>query len=96
METINVNGEEYVKKGDYYNDSPHVCVIADRGWIFEGYKVDDSACELQEAHVVRRWDNGLGIGGIAKEEHKDDYTLDHIGCIRINPRAIIAEIPLEW
>lgn len=96
MESININGKEYVEKTDAYKDSEHVCVIADRGWIFEGYKQDDTGCKLSNAHVVRRWDNGLGIGGIAKDEHKDDYTLDEIGCIEINTKAIIAIIPLEW
>lgn len=96
METININGKEYVEKGEAYKDSEHVCVIADRGWIFEGYKMDDSACKLTNAHVVRRWDNGLGIGALAKAEHKDDYTLDEIGNIEVNPKAVIAIIPLEW
>lgn len=96
METMNINGKEYVEKTEVYKESEHVCVIADRGWIFEGYKQDDAGCKLSGAHVVRRWDNGLGIGGLAKAEHKDDYTLDEIGCIEINHRAIIAIIPLEW
>lgn len=95
METININGKEYVEKTDEYRDSEHVCVIADRGWIFEGYRAD-SSYQLTNASVVRRWDNGLGIGGIAKAEHKGDYTLDFIGCIEINSKAVIALIPLEW
>lgn len=95
MASININGTEYVEKTEAYRDSEHVCVIADRGWIFEGYRTGESY-QLTDAHVVRRWDNGLGIGGIAKAEHKDDYTLDAIGCIEINPRAVIAMIPLEW
>lgn len=92
METININGEEYVKKS---KDSEHVCVIADRGWIFEGYKQGDSY-KLSNAHVVRRWNNGLGIGGLAKPEHKDEYVLDEIGSIEISTRAVIAVIQLEW
>lgn len=96
METININGKDYVEKTDAYKDSEHVCVIADRGWIFEGYRTD-SSYQLTNASVVRRWDNGLGIGGIAKAEHKDDYTLDAVGSIEINPKAVIALIPItEW
>lgn len=96
METININGKEYIEKPEDYNDSNHVCVIADRGWIFEGYQDQEDLNRLTNAHVVRKWSNGLGIGGIAKPEHKDDYTLDYIGCIDINRRAVIAVIPLEW
>ena len=45
---------------------------------------------------MRKWTNGLGIGALADNEHKDDYTLDAIGDLRIAPRAIIAEFPLGW
>ena len=95
MESININGNEYVEKTEDYKDSEHICVIADRGWIFEGYRTGENY-QLTEAHVVRHWGNGLGIGGIAKAKHKDDYVLDEIGCIEINPKAVIAIIPLEW
>lgn len=99
METINVNGTEYVKRSEIeYAGSDHVCVIADRGWIFEGRRVpcDGDNVRLADASVVRKWSNGLGIGGLAKAEHKDGYTLDHIGGIEVVARAVIAIIPLEW
>lgn len=96
METINLNGKEYVEKAGEYNESEHVCVIADRGWIFEGYRDKDHPTRLTNAHVVRKWDNGLGIGGIAKADRKDEYTLDELGCVDVNARAVIAVIPLEW
>lgn len=75
-------------------DMEHVCVIADRGWIFEGWK--DSDGTLHESSVVRSWLNGRGIGGLANPDYKDEYTLDYIGDIRIAPHAVIAEIPLGW
>lgn len=101
MDTININGEEYVKASDVaqeeWEDCDHVCVIADRGWIFEGYRdLAEPGFKLNRAHVVRRWNNGLGIGAIAKREHKDDYTLDELGRVDILERAVIAIIPLEW
>lgn len=101
MENININGEEYVKASDVeqaaWEDCNHVCVIADRGWIFEGYRdLAEPGCKLNNAHVVRRWDNGLGIGGLAKREHKDEYALDGLGRIDVAERAVIAVIPLEW
>lgn len=98
METININGTEYVKVSEMQNvgDCEHVCIIADRGWIFEGYRTPERPYELRRAHVVRKWSNGLGIGGLASPEHKDEYTLDELGAVQISPRAVIAEIPLEW
>ena len=99
MEIININGTEYVKKGEAvkYTDAEHVCIIADRGWIFEGYRVEGGeGVRLTKASVVRRWDNGLGIGGLADPAHKGDYTLDAIGDIEIADHAVIATIPLRW
>lgn len=102
METININGEEYVKASGLpalldWETADHVCVIADRGWIFEGYRdLAEPGVRLNRAHVVRRWDNGLGIGGLAKAEHKDEYELDELGAVEVFERAVIAVIPLEW
>nr|DAV56309.1 MAG TPA: hypothetical protein [Caudoviricetes sp.] len=92
---ININGEECVKKAEAYCDSEHVCVIAERGWIFEGYREGDGF-KLTRSHVVRRWDNGLGIGAIADPEHKEEYVLDYIGNIEIIDHSVIAVIPLGW
>ena len=94
---MNIDGVEYVPASEVmnYSDSEHVCVIADRGWIFEGYRAGETY-KLSNAHVVRKWSNGLGIGGLADPDHKDDYTLDYIGCIELAPNAIIAVIPLGW
>ena len=103
LETIVLNGVEYVRKADvdvrmrdYETD--HVIVIAQRGWIFEGCR-DKSITDkirLINANVVRSWTNGRGIGGLAKEVHKDEYTLDHVGIIEIPPQAIIGIINIEW
>lgn len=103
METISINGEEYVKKAEVSEFIPlateHVCVIADNGWIFEGYTADyedGAAVELLKAHVVRKWTNGLGIGGLADPAHKDEYTLDELGDVHVYASKVIAVIPLRW
>ena len=95
METININGIEYIP-AESTESWEHVCVIADRGWIFEGYADLEDSTILRDAHVVRKWSNGLGIGALADPEHKDDYTLDAIGTIRVAEHAVIATIPLRW
>ena len=100
MDTITINGEEWVKKADLpaaYKDSEHVCVICTNGWIFEGRGTRDESGDwtLADAHVVRRWTNGLGIGGIADPEHFGDYTLDAIGGLRIHARAVISVIAIR-
>ena len=94
--TITIDGVEYVEKTESYKESEHICVIADRGWIFEGYREDENGYKLSNAHVVRKWMNGRGIGGLAKAEYKDEYTLDELGSVSVRPEAVIAVIPLEW
>lgn len=103
MQTITINGEEYVRKEDIANlaefpDTEHVAVICDRGWIFEGYAttLENGGMRLTSANVVRKWSNGLGIGAIAKEEYRNDYTYDEVGAIELYAHAILAVIALEW
>ena len=77
----------------------NVCIVCEYGWIIKGIKDDKSTAEvliLKEASVVRRWNNGKGIGGIAKESNKDEYILDTIGDVEIRQNKVLFEIPCEW
>lgn len=101
METININGTDYVKADEAFAPASyeHVCVIATNGWIFEGKRdpdLSDGYIELRDAHVVRRWDNGLGIGGLADPAHKDEYTPDRLGTVNVYGEKVVAVIPLGW
>ena len=101
--TIEINGEEYIRKADVNTnidniETDHIIVIAQRGWIFEGYK-DKSITDkirLHNANVVRSWSNGRGIGGLTKKEYKDEYTLDPVGIIEFASEGVIAMINVEW
>ena len=76
----------------------NICIICEYGWIIkgkEGYS-DDKRIDLDDASVVRRWSNRKGIGGIAKEENKDEYTLDPIGKVSIMKSKVLFIIPCEW
>lgn len=76
-----------------------VCVICECGWILKGIKDEvsnDNVMTLHEASVVRRWSNGKGIGGIAKEANKEEYKLDYIGDVNIRQNKVLFEIPCEW
>ena len=104
MDIITINGEEYIKKSevvcvDDLEDWRHVCVIAANGWIFEGWSSDLSegkGVQLANAHVVRKWDNGLGIGALADPAHKDEYTLDQMQNVYVYADKVIAVVPLRW
>lgn len=76
----------------------NTCFVIESGWIIVGKKDVSGAgviC-LKDASVVRRWNNGLGIGGIAKADNKGDYTLDAIGDVHIRESKVLFEIPCEW
>lgn len=101
LDTITINGKRYVPEQYADMAAPdnweHVCVIATNGWIFEGYRdpdADEHGIALMGAHVVRKWSNGLGIGGLADPEHKDDYTLDKVGHVLVH--NVVAVIELGW
>ena len=77
----------------------NVCVICEYGWIIVGEKDRASDSEflvLKNAAVVRQWKNGKGIGGIAKAENKNEYTLDEIGDVEIKQNKILFIRPCEW
>lgn len=96
MNSINTNGSECVPTDEARAEFEHVCVIVASGWIFEGRTNPEDPQELFDAHVVRRWTNGRGIGGLAKAEYADEYTLDAVGTVRISERAELARFGLEW
>jgi len=99
---IELNGKKYIefdpnkKELKPAVDTDHIIVIAQRGWIFEGYKDKSKKNEivLLNANVVRSWSNGKGIGGLANS--KEGYTLDPVGTIRFANEAIIASIDINW
>ena len=72
--------------------------VLEYGWIVIGRKTTETAdtITLSDASVVRRWNNGKGIGGIAKAKYKDEYTLDAIGGVVIRTAKVLFEIPCEW
>lgn len=73
-------------------------VVIESGWIMVGEMTNPSTQTtlLKNASVVRRWSNGKGIGGLAIEKNKDEYTLDPVGSVSIQTSKILFEIPCEW
>ena len=74
------------------------CFVCEYGWIVIGKETGrtNETVTLADASVVRKWSNGKGIGGIAKAENKDEYTLDAIGDVIIQLNKVLFEIPCEW
>lgn len=76
----------------------NTCFVCEYGWIVIGKETgrDSNKINLSDASVVRKWTNGKGIGGIAKAENKEEYTLDAIGDVVIRSSKVLFEIPCEW
>lgn len=105
QETITLNGKTYIEVDPNAKaiqpaiKTNHVIIIAQRGWIFEGYrnKAIKDNIQLLNANVVRKWSNGRGIGGLTKKDYKSEYTLDPVGTITFPNEAIIAQLDInEW
>lgn len=105
QETIELNGKTYIEYDPTNKDirpaveTDHIIVIAQRGWIFEGHRDKSIANEivLLNPHVVRRWTNGKGIGGLAFKASKNDYTLDDCPTVHFASEAIICTLDItEW
>ena len=73
-------------------------VVIESGWIMVGEMTNPSTQTtlLKNASVVRRWNNGKGIGGLAIEKNKDEYTLDPVGSVSIQTSKILFDIPCVW
>jgi hypothetical protein len=103
--TIELNGKKYVEYDETKKDLQpavdvdHIIVIAQRGWIIEGYKdkaVTDKI-QLLNANVVRSWSNGKGIGGLCNKSLKSGYKLDPIGTVSFPNEGVIAVVDIvEW
>lgn len=104
--TIELNGKTY-KEYDPNSaeitpavETDHVIIIAQRGWIVEGYKDKSVTDKIQllKASVVRSWSNSRGIGGLCMKQYKDEYKLDPIGgAISFPNEGVIATIDItEW
>jgi hypothetical protein len=105
QKTIKLNGKEYIEYDPSKKEltpaveTDHIIVIAQRGWIFEGYKDKSVTDKIQllNANVVRSWSNSRGIGGLCKEAYRGEYTLDEVGTVSFANEAVIAVIDItEW
>ena len=102
---ITLNNKQYIEVDPNKKDiqpaveTDHVIIIAQRGWIFEGFKDKSVTDKIQllYANVVRRWSNGKGIGGLCNKSDKSAYTLDPVGTVSFPNEGIIATIDIiDW
>ena len=75
VNSISVNGVEYVEKGsvvpvEYTGDIK--IVILQRGWVMLGrFERNGNDCKLHNSYVVRRWGTTKGLGELAERCDED-------------------------
>lgn len=76
----------------------HSVIVCEYGWIISGIIESETEDEINliDGAVVRKWENGRGIGGMARTEYKEEYTLDEIGDAIIRKNKVLFVIPCEW
>ena len=73
-------------------------VVCEYGWIICGIVDGESETVLNmtDSYIVRKWTNGKGIGALADESNKSEYTFDGMGDVAINKSKILFRIPCNW
>ena len=99
VETISINGIEYVRKDSVPNHQDTVgdikIVIADRGFVYVGHvEEQEDYVRLTYASNIRVWGTTKGIGELVSGP-TSNTKLDKVGTLRIPNRAVISIIDVE-
>lgn len=96
VETISINGIEYVKKGA---ETPQVIgskriIVADRGWVFVGdcEDHDDGSVTIRNAQNIRNWGTTRGLGELVNGPIVGKTKADQYGVVRCIPIVQISVI----
>jgi hypothetical protein len=94
VETISINGVEYVKKDALVNNSAPIgevrIIVADRGWVFVGNCQDneDGSVTITNARNIRNWGTTKGLGELSNGPLPDTKH-DEYGTVRCVPIVTI-------
>lgn len=91
METINIDGVEYVKKDDVVTEiGEKRIIVADKGWVFVGNCIDneDGSVTINNAQNIRRWGTTRGLGELINGA-LPDTKYDPYGTVRCVPIVTI-------
>lgn len=100
METITVNGIEYVPKSAQPYAQPNgdiKIVILQRGWVMVGrLEKNGSECKLHQASVIRTWGTSKGLGELAMKGPLSGTKLDPCGgVVEFDYLTVVAAISVE-
>ncbi len=94
VETISINGVEYVKK-DSAGSIPMGdlrIIVADKGWVFVGRCLDhgDGSVTINNAKNIRTWGTCRGLGELVDGPIANKTKFDEYGTVRCTPIVQIA------
>lgn len=97
MDTITVNGVEYIAKSQAQYSEPSgdlKIVVLQRGWVMVGkLERSGSECKLHKASVIRNWGTKKGLGEIAAGGPTKDTVLDACnGLVEFDYLTVVAAI----
>ena len=92
LETITINGIEYVQKSAVEATAPQNLgdkriIVADRGWVFVGdcEDHDDGSVTIRNAQNIRNWGTTRGLGELATGPVSGKTKYDPYGVVRCIP-----------
>jgi hypothetical protein len=95
VETISINGVEYVKKDAIQANSEPIgevrIIVADRGWVFVGNCQDneDGSVTITNARNIRDWGTTKGLGELRFGPIPNKTKYDEYGTVRCVPIVAI-------
>ncbi len=99
VETISINGTEYVPKNsvkDQNLSSDVRIVVLQRGWVYVGRfkKIDESEQILENAHCIRIWGTTKGLGELISGP-TSSTKMDKSGTVRFHPLTVVSTLDCE-
>ena len=97
LNTITINGIEYVQKGT--ETTPQTIgdkriIVADRGWVFVGDCEDheDGSVTIRNTQNIRNWGTTRGLGELVNGPIANKTKFDPYGVVRCTPIVQIGVI----
>lgn len=98
MSSIIVNGVTYgpATKAGPRPETVKQIVILQRGWIMVGdLSKEGTEFTLTDASVIRSWETGKGIGGVALSGPVPGVVLDPVGTARFHELTVVARLDVD-
>ncbi len=97
LNSISVNGKEYVLKGSEQkveHSGDIKIVVLQRGWVMVGrFEKSGSECKLHGASVIRNWGTTKGLGEIASSGPTGSTKIDATnGLVEFDYLTVVATI----